>query len=226
MTHRCHGRAFLFRFANHRSEYCARLRIQSQCHRVSLLDYSLTSNHVHLVALADDPALISRFMHDLQGGFASHYNRIKHRSGAFWSDRFHCTLVNGADHLMNCLAYIDLNMVRAGVVGHPKDWPWCGYDEIAGLRRRYRILDIDRLLELAGHRSLGALAEAHQAAISDAIAAHRLERKSYWTQSIAVGDESFVRSISHQSRHRRRWVVLRNGDGSWHLNSNRKSRSE
>ena len=26
--------------------------------------------------------------------------------------------------------YIDLNMVRAGVVEHPSQWPFCGYTEI------------------------------------------------------------------------------------------------
>jgi len=28
--------------------------------------------------------------------------------------------------------YIDLNMVRAGAVDHPKDWVWSGYQEIQG----------------------------------------------------------------------------------------------
>jgi putative transposase len=48
---------------------------------------------------------------------------------------------------MNC---IDLNMVRAGVVCHPRDWPWCGYQEIMGLRQRYRILDLEELAHLRG----------------------------------------------------------------------------
>jgi putative transposase len=28
------------------------------------------------------------------------------------------------------MVYIDLNMVRAGVVDHPSEWPDCGYHEI------------------------------------------------------------------------------------------------
>ena len=33
-------------------------------------------------------------------------------------------------HLIRCLAYIDLNMVRAGVVRHPDQWLYGGYNEI------------------------------------------------------------------------------------------------
>jgi len=30
-------------------------------------------------------------------------------------------------HLIQCIAYIDLNMVRAGVVNHPSEWNFGGY---------------------------------------------------------------------------------------------------
>jgi putative transposase len=36
-------------------------------------------------------------------------------------------------------------MVRCGAVGHPREWEWVGYHEIMGLRRRYRLIDLDRL---------------------------------------------------------------------------------
>jgi putative transposase len=89
-------------------------------------------------------------MQKLEGDFAGSFNQRKHRSGAFWEDRYHCTMVEDGEHLWNCIQYIDLNMVRAGVVPHPHDWPWCGYRELVGDRSRYRLLDIDRLLELLG----------------------------------------------------------------------------
>jgi hypothetical protein len=39
--------------------------------------------------------------------------------------------------LARCLVYIDLNMVRAGVLRHPAHWPVGGYHEV-GDRARYR----------------------------------------------------------------------------------------
>lgn len=46
---------------------------------------------------------------------------------------------------MHCLRYVNMNMVRAGKVSHPRQWRWCGYDELTGRRQRYRILDVQRL---------------------------------------------------------------------------------
>ena len=57
------------------------------------------------------------------------------------------TISDHGQHLIRCLRYVDLNMVRAGVVEHPSQWRWCGYDELTGKRTRYCLLDFDRLLE-------------------------------------------------------------------------------
>jgi len=45
--------------------------------------------------------------------------RHLYRKGAFWEDRYHATAVEKERHLIRCMIYIDLNMVRAGVVDHP-----------------------------------------------------------------------------------------------------------
>ena len=58
------------------------------------------------------------------------YNQRKKRKGAFWEDRYHATAVSFDDHLSKCMVYIDMNMVRAGVVNHPSEWFFSGYNEI------------------------------------------------------------------------------------------------
>ena len=50
--------------------------------------------------------------------------------------------------LEHCLAYVDLNMVRCGAVKHPRDWDGRGYGEVMGSKRRNRVLDVPKLLEL------------------------------------------------------------------------------
>jgi putative transposase len=215
LTHRCHNRSFLLRFAVHRTEYCRRLREAVIQFNVSLLNYCVTSNHIHLLALAKAPASISRFMHKLQGQFAVHFNSRKDRSGAFWEERYHATMVDGGEHLWNCLAYIDLNMVRAGVVRHPEEWRWCGYHEIVGQRQRYCLLDIEALLSLLALPGRDSLAELHRAAIEAAIEERRLSREAMWTESIAVGSESFVRRIAAETKRRRRLQPTLGIQGAW-----------
>ena len=41
-----------------------------------------------------------------------------------------------------------MNMVRAGVVKHPSEWEFCGYNEIQNPRKRKGIIDFDRLMDL------------------------------------------------------------------------------
>ena len=51
------------------------------------------------------------------------------------------------------LAYIDLNMVRANVVSHPSEWPFCGYREIQKPRRKNVLIAYEKLAELAGFKT-------------------------------------------------------------------------
>jgi len=86
-------------------------------------------------------------MQKLEGECAGWYNLRKRHSGAFWSDRYYCTLVDGGTYTCNCMKYINLNMVHARVVHHPSEWRWCGYDELIGIRQGYRLLDLDSVVK-------------------------------------------------------------------------------
>jgi len=216
LTHRCHDRSFLLRFARDRSEYRERLRQASKEFAVSLLNYCLTSNHTHQIAIESQSGGISRMMQKLEGGFASYFNRRKHRSGSYWEDRYHCTVVEDGEHLWNCIQYVDLNMVRAGMVSHPCDWPWCGYQELLGEKTRYRLLDVGRLLELLGNPDFESFVREYRNRIRWAIAGNKLRREKCWTESIAVGGEEYVRKIAAASRRERlKPRVEEREDGSW-----------
>ena len=45
------------------------------------------------------------------------------------------------------MLYIDTNMVRAGVVKHPKDWPYCGYQEIINYKQKYTLINRKKLIQ-------------------------------------------------------------------------------
>jgi len=136
VTHRCHNRSFLLKFARDREAYRTKLREGLNEYALSLFDYTVTSNHVHLLLEAERKSEVSAFMQKVAGEFARNYNRRKDRSNAFWGDNFHATLVEDGRYLFECLLYVELNMVRCGVARHPRDWPWGGYHEIMGSRQR------------------------------------------------------------------------------------------
>ncbi|MGM0418644.1 MAG: hypothetical protein ACQEQS_07975 [Thermodesulfobacteriota bacterium] len=43
------------------------------------------------------------------------------------------------------MAYIDMNMVRAGALHHSSEWKQSGYNEIQEERIRYSVIDMDAL---------------------------------------------------------------------------------
>jgi hypothetical protein len=86
----------------------------------------------------------------IAGRTAQEFNIRKGRKGAFWEDRYHATAVQTDDHLAKCLVYIDLNMVRTGLVQHPSEYCISGYNEIQNPQQRYSIINRKILLELFG----------------------------------------------------------------------------
>ena len=220
ITHRCHDRAFLLRFARDRDAYRARLREALKAFGVHLLSYAVTSNHVHLLTFGDDLSALSRVMQTVAGESAQAYNRRKERSGAFWSDRYHATMVQTGDHLWACLRYIDLNMVRAGAVRRPADWEWTGWHELMGVRQRYRLLNLEELITCLEEPTLAAFRTRYGAMMEEALQRRELQRQPWWTESVAVGSEGFVKEAEGELRTqclRRRTVVEEAGDGVWTL---------
>jgi hypothetical protein len=67
---------------------------------------------------------LSEFMREIKVGFARYYNKRHNRQGYFWGDRFKSVIVDKGEMLVNCLAYIDLNPLRAGLVERPEDYRW------------------------------------------------------------------------------------------------------
>ena len=67
---------------------------------------------------------LSEFIREIKVGFARFYNRRHNRRGYFWGDRFKSVIVEKGETLINCLAYIDLNPLRAGLVERPEEYRW------------------------------------------------------------------------------------------------------
>ncbi len=65
---------------------------------------------------------LSRFMQEIKQTFSRYYNKRKKRRGTLWGERFKSVIVENGETLINCLAYIDLNAVRAGIVDRPDDY--------------------------------------------------------------------------------------------------------
>jgi putative transposase len=195
ITHRCHHQEFLLKFSRDRDRYLWWLMEAKRRYGLCVLNYVITCNHVHVLAREDMDGAIARGMQLVAGRTAQEFNARKERRGAFWEDRYHATAVDSGDHLVRCITYIDLNMVRAGAVRHPMWWRHGGYTEIQNPPQRYRLIDTDALVDLVGAGSLTALQAAQRQWASANIAAGRLQREPDWSEALAIGSPGFAERV-------------------------------
>ena len=197
ITHRCHGRKFLFRFAKYRDYYVHQLYETSRRFRIDVLDYMVTSNHVHLLLTAEQSNEISPALQYLHGTMGQRYNLQRHDEGAFWSNRFHSTMIQTDDHFSRCLFYVDLNMVRAGVVKHPSEWKHGSHAEFTGTRKRYRIINIDRLLECLWMSSEKEFRQWYLQTLAETLSLKQ-QPEPFWSQAVAVGSPEWLEGEAPQ----------------------------
>ena len=217
LTHRCHNRAFLLKFACDRDAYRAKVREHVRQLDVAVLDYCVTSNHVHLLVDAPERLEVSAFMREIASEFARAYNQRKHRANAFWGDNYHATLVEGGEYLWQCLCYIELNMVRCGVVEHPRDWSWVGFHEIMGSRKRYRLIDVERLCWRLRAENVEEVRKNLNASLAERIARDKVKREPCWTESLAVGSLGFVEKVKPLTLFRPKPEIVPTADNVWAL---------
>ena len=101
--------------------------------RVDVHAYVLMDNHIHLLITPQIDAAMSKFMQSVGRAYVKWFNERWGRSGTLWEGRFRSGLVQTERHFMTCMAYIDLNPVRAGMVNRPADYPWSSHTHYVGL---------------------------------------------------------------------------------------------
>jgi putative transposase len=224
ITHRCHKKEFLFKFVKDRNRWRYWLFQAKKRYGLKVLNYMVTSNHIHLLVVdKGSREVIPRSIQLIAGRTGQEYNQRKKRNGAFWEDRYHATAIQSDAHLIKCLTYIDLNMVRAGVVKHPQEWNHSGYNEILRPRERYGIIDFTNLMSLLQIETHEALKEAHKKWINEALKRTEHTRESLWTQSIAVGDKSFVEKIKEILNLRTKGRLVQKAEEVFHLSEKQAS---
>ena len=161
---------------------------------IALHAYVLMDNHFHLLATPDSTTGLPQFMQSVGRSYVRYFNDRHGRSGTLWEGRYRSTLIQTERYLLTCMAYIDLNPVRAGMVADARDFPWSSHGHYAGLRS-------DRFITPhALYWSLGNTPFAREAAYSDLVHAGVSQADvQLLTESTlrgwAAGDSGFVEAL-------------------------------
>lgn len=174
---------------------------------------------------------MSEYMRNIQSAFGRWYNRTYDRKGRFWGDRFKSTLLAGGEAVLDCMLYVDLNPVRAGLCERPEDYEGSSVHRREMMRARW-LLGLAAVVKGAGrevystYKQLlyyrGAVpTKAGQAAIpADVLSkeqARGFKREGtyrrtfrYFTDGLVVGSEVMVRRQLVRLRQTGRYLRRKN----------------
>ncbi|WP_332775025.1 REP-associated tyrosine transposase [Polaromonas sp.] len=168
---------------------------------VALHAYVLMSNHFHLLATPETAEGLPQLMQAVGRRYVRYFNDSQGRSGTLWEGRYRSTVIQTERYLLACMAYIDLNPVRAGLVAEARDYPWSSHGHYTGLRT-------DKLV--TPHPlfwTLGNTPFAREAAYADMVRSGLSQQQQRaLTESVlsgwALGEPDFVADLQKRTQRR------------------------
>ncbi len=160
--------------------------------------YVLMSNHFHLLATPHTDTGLPQMMQAVGRSYVRYFNDLQARTGTLWEGRYRSTLIQTDRYLLTCMAYIDLNPVRAGLVTEAVDYPWSSYGLYVGVRHDKLITPHPLYWDLANtpFGREAAYADLVRAGISaDQQAALTRSTLAGW----ALGEDDFVADLQKRT---------------------------
>lgn len=173
----------------------------ARVHDVAAHAWVLMDNHLHLLLTPATADGVPRMMQALGRTYVRRFNNRHGRTGTLWEGRYKSSLVQAERHLLACMAYIELNPVRAGMVTDPRDHPWSSHRHNIGQM-------VDR--HLTPHPlywALGNTPFAREARYSEFVRAGLSADQQHAIVDAAVhgwalGDEAFMSALQRQTPRR------------------------
>lgn len=168
---------------------------------VAIHAYVLMSNHFHLLATPQTDTALPQMMQAVGRRYVRYFNDVHRRSGTLWEGRYKSTLIQAERYLLACMAYIDLNPVRAGMVVQPRDYSWSSHGHYIGLRT-------DKLITPHPlYWDLGNTPFSREAAYADLVQAgvSASEQEALTESALhgwALGEAEFVSDLQGKTRRR------------------------
>lgn len=195
VVHRGNNRAQCFISEEDRSFYLYQLGRKLPGSDCLLHAYCLMDNHVHLLLTTGAAKGCAVLMKSVAQLYAQYFNKAQRRTGYLWEGRFKSCLVQAEHYALACYRYVEMNPVRAGMVGVAGDFRWSSF------RANAHGEECSLIEPHTEYQRLGATASERQAAYRDlfgtAAAAAPLEEIRRATNGgFVLGDPPFKNSVA------------------------------
>lgn len=211
MIQRGNNRQAIFYSDDDRKAYLAWLSEYADKFDVAIHAFVLMDNHTHLLMTPESNDGVPNLMQALGRRYAQSLNHFHKRTGTLWEGRYKSTLIQDDKYLLTCMAYIDLNPVRAGMVIQAADFQWSSHKSYIG-QQVIPFITPHPLLWTLGNTPF-ARETAYAKLVASGLAAnHQNQLTESAFKGWALGDEAFISGL--QTLTPRRVTKLKAGRGT------------
>jgi len=180
-----------------RSDGAAYLRLlaaQTEQYEIEIVAYCLMPNHVHLVLVPSTSRGLHLALKVVHGRYAQRINRMRGQVGHLWQNRYFSSALD-SDYFLNAVRYVELNPVRAKLVGCAQDYEWssaavhCGETRPSIVSRRPRSALFSGIDDWSSWLAAGVPQPLD----------HVLRK--YWQRNLPCGSDEFVAELEHSIGH-------------------------
>jgi putative transposase len=138
-------------------------------------------------------------MQRLGRSYVALFNARHGRTGTLWEGRYKSCLVDSTNYVLTCYRYIELNPIRARMVGSPDQFPWSSYASNAFGQSDPLLTPHPCYLDLGS--TTRERADAYRAIVSDALTQSTIDEiRSYLQQQRALGHDAFRSMVETKTR--------------------------
>jgi putative transposase len=195
---RGNNRQAIFTTDFERREYLSLLLESSREHQVAVHSYVLMDNHVHLLITPSSAEGMSAMMQQVGRTYVRRFNDRHERSGTLFEGRYRSGLVQTERHLLICMAYIDLNPVRAGLCAQVGQYAWSSHSHYAGGLADKLVTPHAEFFRL-GNTPFAREAAYHQLIDSGLSASQTAQITRSILKQHALGDAAFIQQMESRT---------------------------
>lgn len=119
----------IFKEERYKNQYLKLLKEECEKYNIKIVAYCIMDNHAHFLLNVNEIEEMSKTMQRVNCIYAKYYNYMQNgRKGYVFRDRYVSEPITSKRYLINCIKYIHMNPVKAGIVKHCREYKFSSYN--------------------------------------------------------------------------------------------------
>lgn len=123
------NKEYIFKKENDINTYMKLINKYIRDYNITIIAYCIMNNHVHLLMHTEHISELGKLMQRVNLVYSQYYNKENGRTGMLFRNRYKAESIFNLKYLINCIQYIHMNPVKAGMVKQEDDYKYSSCKE-------------------------------------------------------------------------------------------------